>query len=160
MNWDITHEALVDRQKTEFVSIASHQLRTPLTSIGWYTEMMLHGDTGKTSPAQKKYLNEIYKSHTAMVDLVNKLLSVSRIDLGTLMVDSKVTNMNDIVRDIISENKKKISLNKILIREHIGQVGECLSDPTLVRIIFQNLIANAIKYTPQGGKIDISLSLK
>lgn len=160
VNWDITHEALVDRQKTEFVSIASHQLRTPLTSIGWYTEMMLHGDTGKTSPAQKKYLNEIYKSHTAMVDLVNKLLSVSRIDLGTLMVDSKVTNMNDIVRDIISENKKKISLNKILIREHIGQVGECLSDPTLVRIIFQNLIANAIKYTPQGGKIDISLSLK
>lgn len=160
VNWDITHEALVDRQKTEFVSIASHQLRTPLTSIGWYTEMMLHGDTGKISPSQKKYLNEIYKSHTAMVDLVNKLLSVSRIDLGTLVVDSKVTNMNHIVRDIISENKKKISLNKILIREHIGKVAECLSDPTLVRIILQNLIANAIKYTPQGGKIEISLSLK
>lgn len=122
MNWDITHEALVDRQKTEFVSIASHQLRTPLTSIGWYTEMLLHGDTGEISPVQKKYLNEIYKSNVAMTDLVNKLLSVSRIDLGTLVIDCKTTHMDSILSDILSENKKKISTKKISIIEHIGNI--------------------------------------
>jgi len=81
VNWDITHEALVDRQKTEFVSIASHQLRTPLTAVSWYTEMMLQGDAGKLSPSQKKYLNEIYQSNQVMIDLVSKLLNVSRIEL-------------------------------------------------------------------------------
>lgn len=81
VNWDITHEALVDRQKTEFVSIASHQLRTPLTAVSWYTEMMLQGDGGKLSPSQKKYLNEIYQSNQVMIELVSKLLNVSRIEL-------------------------------------------------------------------------------
>jgi signal transduction histidine kinase/CHASE1-domain containing sensor protein len=160
VNWDITHEALVERQKTEFVSIASHQLRTPLTAVSWYTEMMLKGDWGKLSPSQKKYLTEIYQSNQVMIDLVGKLLNVSRIDLGTLKIESKETDIVGIAQDVITEQQKNIRTKKILVTTHFKPIPSHMSDPTLVRMIIQNLLANALKYTPQSGKIDISLELK
>lgn len=101
VNWDITQEALIDRQKTEFVSIASHQLRTPLTAVSWYTEMMLGKNADKLSSSQKKYLGEIYQSNQVMIELVNKLLNVSRIELGTLKVESKETDISRIALDVL-----------------------------------------------------------
>ncbi len=101
VNWDITQEALVDRQKTEFVSIASHQLRTPLTAVSWYTEMILDEKNNKLSNSQKKYLREIYQGNQVMIELVNKLLNVSRIELGTLKVESKETDISRIALDVL-----------------------------------------------------------
>lgn len=101
VNWDITQEALVDRQKTEFVSIASHELRTPLTAVSWYTEMILDEKNNKLSNSQKKYLREIYQGNQVMIELVNKLLNVSRIELGTLKVESKETDISRIALDVL-----------------------------------------------------------
>lgn len=153
MNWDITHEAIVDRQKTEFVSVASHQLRTPLTAVSWYTEMFLNGDTRKLSPTQKKYLREIYESNRIMIDLVNKLLDVSRIELGTLVVESRETDIVTLARDVIREQQGIIRTKKITLTQDFETVPVCMTDPTLIRMIFQNIIDNSLKYTPSGGEI-------
>lgn len=149
VNWDITQEALIDRQKTEFVSIASHQLRTPLTAVSWYTEMMLGKNSGQLSPSQKKYLGEIYQSNQVMIELVNKLLNVSRIELGTLQVESKETNFVKISQDVLAEQKKNIKSKKLIVRKQFDNLDIQMSDPTLIRIIIQNLLANSIKYTSE-----------
>lgn len=157
VNWNITQEAIIDRQKTEFVSIASHQLRTPLTAVSWYTEMMLGKNTDKLSSSQKKYLSEIYQSNQVMIELVNKLLNVSRIELGTLKVESKETDLLQISNDVLTEQKKNIKAKKLIVRKQFDDLGNQMSDPTLIRIIIQNLLANAIKYTSEWGQISLSL---
>lgn len=87
---DVTHEQEVDKSKTEFVSLASHQLRTPLSTISWYVEMLLSEDVGQLNEKQKKYLNEVYKADRRMVDLVNVLLNVSRLELGMFVVEPSI----------------------------------------------------------------------
>ncbi|HAO64682.1 TPA: hypothetical protein DCQ44_01740 [Candidatus Taylorbacteria bacterium] len=90
---DITKEKGIDKAKTEFISLASHQLRTPLTTISWYTEMLLSNDVGKVSADQRRYLGEIYQGTRRMVDLVNTLLDVSRLELGTFVAEPKMTDI-------------------------------------------------------------------
>lgn len=133
--------------------MASHQLRTPLTAVSWYTEMFLNGDTGKLSPTQKKYLKEIYQSNKIMIDLVNKLLNVSRIELGTLPIESRETDIISLIQDIIKEQKQVIHTKKLVLIQDFEAVPLCVTDPTLVRIVLQNIIDNSVKYTSPGGKI-------
>jgi PAS domain S-box-containing protein len=90
---DITQEKEIEQAKTEIGSLVSHQLRTPLSAIGWYAELLLHGDAGKITDEQKEYVEEIYHGNTRMVELVNALLNVSRIELGTLAIEPEPTEI-------------------------------------------------------------------
>lgn len=157
---DITKEKEVDKAKTEFVSLASHQLRTPLSAIKWYTEMLIAGDAGKLSAEQEKYLGEIYHGNQRMVELVNALLNVSRIEIGTLLVEPEPTNITLLVQNVIDEQKAQIDEKKIEV-SFIPEKDIPLmqADPKLLRMVVQNLLSNAVKYTPEAGKIEISLSL-
>jgi len=112
---DITKEREIDKAKTEFISLASHQLRTPLTAISWYTEMILNGDVGQVVTGQKKYLEEIYQGNNRMIDLVNTLLNISRLELGTFMVESKPTDVVAIARSVLDEQKPKIENKKLVV---------------------------------------------
>lgn len=157
---DITKEKEIDKAKTEFVSLASHQLRTPLSTVNWYSEMLLTGDVGGVTPDQKRYLEEIYNGNRRMVDLVNTLLDVSRIELGTFVVESKPTDMVRLAQNVIAEQKQQIeekNLNfSVSFENNIPLVK---IDPKLFRMVIQNLLSNSIKYTPIGGAVSISLSL-
>ena len=157
---DITKEKQIDKAKTEFVSLASHQLRTPLSTVNWYSEMLLAGDVGELSAEQKTYLEEIYKGNQRMVDLVNTLLDVSRIELGTFLGESQLTDIIPLTRGVIDEQKNKIDEKKIMhtctFEKNLPQIQ---ADPKLLRMVIQNLLSNAIKYTPNGGTIAISFSL-
>lgn len=158
---DITKERDIDKAKTEFVSLASHQLRTPLSVIGWYSEMLLTGDAGKLSGKQKEYLDEIYKGNRRMVNLVNALLNVSRLELGTFTVEPTPTNIISVIESVIKEQNLQVDEKKIAFSTSFAKnVPVIQSDPKLLRIVFQNLLSNAIKYTPSGGKIGISVSLE
>jgi signal transduction histidine kinase/CHASE1-domain containing sensor protein len=160
VNWDVTREKNIDRQKTEFVSIASHQLRTPLTAIRWYTEMFMNEDVARLSPHQKKYMHQICQSNQFMIDLVNKLLNVSRIELGTLKIESEPTDICVIAENIICEQQKNIKAKKIIFERYFQKIPKYTTDPTLLRMVLQNVFANALKYTPSHGKISWSISLK
>lgn len=151
---DVTKEVEVDKAKTEFVSLASHQLRTPLTAINWYLEMLSGGDVGKLKKEQAEYVDEIYKANQRMVALVNSLLNVSRIDLGTFLIDPKPTNLKSVADTVIKELEGQIKTKKQTLKTEYGEeVKEIIADQKLMYIVFQNLISNSVKYTPEKGKI-------
>lgn len=155
---DDTKEKEIDKAKTEFVSIASHQLRTPLSTINWYTEMLLDGDVGKLNKKQKEYLGEVYRGSKRMSQLVTALLNVSRIDLGTFAIDPQPTNIVEISQEIIKELSQKIGEKKLKIKEFYDSTIPTLSlDHGLTRIIFQNLISNAVKYTEENGMVEVTI---
>ena len=158
---DITHEREVDKAKTEFVSLASHQLRTPLSAINWYTEMLIAGDAGKLNPEQKKYLDEVYKGNQRMVELVNSLLNVSRLELGTFAVEPVPTDFIETSKSVVKELVPQINKKKLVVKENYPKILEKISaDPKLLRIIFQNLLSNAVKYTPDKGSVTVSIEKK
>ncbi|MCF7865014.1 MAG: PAS domain S-box protein [Candidatus Pacebacteria bacterium] len=155
---DITKEKEVDKAKTEFVSLASHQLRTPLSTVSWYSEMLLAGDVGDVTPEQKKYIEEIYRGNQRMVNLVNTLLDVSRIELGTFIVESKPTNIVKLVQGVIEEYRLQIREKRIHFSfSSEKSIPNIQVDPKILRMVVQNLLSNAIKYTPEGGRVFISL---
>lgn len=155
---DITRAREVDRAKTEFVSLASHQLRTPLTAIKWHIEMLIDEDMGKLKAAQKESLQEVYHSNERMIDLVNSLLNTSRIDMGTFAIDPVKTDVVQLIDDIIREMEQLLKIKKIKIQKTYGNTLPKINvDQMLLRIVLQNLLSNAIKYTPNLGKIKISI---
>ena len=157
---DITREKEIDKAKTEFVSLASHQLRTPLSTVSWYSEMLLAGDAGEVTLEQKKYLEEIYHGNQRMVDLVNTLLDVSRLELGTFIFESKPTDIVKLAQSVIDEQKLQIYDKKIkFLPSFANNIPAVHVDPKLLRMVIQNLLINAIKYTPDAGKITTSIFL-
>lgn len=155
---DITKEYDIDKAKSEFVSLASHQIRTPLATIRWYIEMLLAGDAGRLNDKQKKYLEVVYTSNRRMIELVNALLNVSRLELGTFAVEPEPTNLVDVAEAVFKELEHLIENNQLkIIKDYDPALPAINTDPKLMRMIFQNLLSNAVKYTPAGGEIRVAI---
>ncbi len=155
---DVTKEKAVDKAKSEFVSLASHQLRTPVSSINWYTEMLLNSEVGAINDDQKRYLSEIYTSSKRMGDLINSLLNVSRIELGTFAVDIKLVNINILAKKVIADLAPKIMEDNISFKESFDDnISEINADEKLLRMILENILSNAIKYSNKGGQINFAI---
>jgi len=154
---DITKEYEVDKAKTEFVSLASHQLRTPLTSIAWYTEMLLSINGKNLTENQQLYVKEIQNGSKRMVELVNALLNVSRIELGNFAVDPIPENPKEILDNVIKDMRILLEEKEVTYTIDTSQSPKIyIADKNLLGMIFQNLISNAFKYT-HTGTINISL---
>ncbi|MGD8373434.1 MAG: CHASE domain-containing protein [Candidatus Woesebacteria bacterium] len=157
---DATRETELSKAKDEFVSLASHQLRTPLSAINWYSEMLLSGDAGKLNKEQSNYLQEIYSGNQRMIKLVNSLLDVSRIDLGKFINEPVSVSIGSVVKSLRIELSESIKDKKIDFIFHISKkVPHVKADPKLIRIVMQNLFSNAIKYSRMGGKIEVNVRL-
>lgn len=157
---NITKEKAIDRAKSEFVSLASHQLRTPLSTVSWYAEMLLSGDVGDIQGSQREYLEEIYKGNRRMVELVNALLNVSRLEVGSFSVDPEPTHIIPIAESVLAEIKPIVDKKALVVLTEFGKDLPVLNaDPKLLRIVFQNLLSNAAKYTPEGGRIGLHVLL-
>jgi len=151
---DITREKEIDRMKSEFVSVASHQLRTPLTGIKWFTELLL--ENKKLSAEQKDYISEIYNSNERMISLVSDLLNVSRIETGkNFEVEKKQNNLVTILNEVISEQILVAKGKGIEILSKNKPVSELIINVDAVKIkqVLQNLLSNAIKYSAENTKV-------
>lgn len=155
---NIAKEKEIDRAKTEFISIASHQLRSPITAINWYMEMLLADKSLKIKSKNKKFLKEIYHSSRRMTELVNALLNVSRIELGTLAIEPEPVDFIKIANDVLREIFPQIKGKKLkIIKNYEKNLPKVNVDPKITRVVFQNLLTNAVKYTPARGEIELAI---
>lgn len=165
------HLQELDRAKSEFMSIASHQLRTPLTGIIGYLSMIIEGDYGKVDAGQNKVINQVFDASKRLVRLVNMFLNVTRIEAGRFTLTFVELNFVDLVRSEIAEllptaNQKKLQLSLDPATEENIPVAV---DADKIRDVILNLIDNAIKYTQEGtivvkvereGKNEVRFSVK
>lgn len=156
---DVTKERNIDRMKTEFVSIASHQLRTPLTGIKWFLELLLNQKIGALNDKQKDFINQVALSNERMISLVSDLLSVSRIETGSekfKIIKSKI-DIIPIINSVVLDNAVLAQSKSIKIINNVSDHDKfmILADSDHIRQAFQNLITNAIKYSNNDGKVEI-----
>jgi|GEM_PF-821598 len=150
---DVTAAKLVDKAKSEFVSVASHQLRTPLSIINWYLELLESGDSGVLDTEQRTFVEEIAKSSKRMVMLVNTLLDVSRLELGSLKLDEKLTDVSAVVAHAVNELHYKVEEQKLKVITEFAKIPKIFLDDRHFESVVQNIFANALKYTPEGGEV-------
>jgi PAS domain S-box-containing protein len=155
---DVTERKELERQKSEFLSLTSHQLHTPLIGIRWYTEMLLHGDAGVLTGKQREYLDTIHRENEQMINLVGLLLNVSRLEMGHLPVKITELNISEVCDSVAEELMFTVEAKRLQFRkEYQSTVSTIKSDQRLVRVVIQNLLSNAVKYTPEDGIVTVSL---
>jgi len=158
---DVTKQREIDRAKSEFVSLASHQLRTPLSTVNWYAEMLLGDTTKRSKEVQKRYLEKIYHNNQRMARLVSALLNASRIELGTLAIQLESVDLTTIADAVLDELSPEIKKKALRLEKHYDKNLPMISaDLQLTRTIFQNVLSNAVKYTPDGGEISFTIQEK
>jgi len=156
---DVSEEKRIDRMKSEFISLTSHQLRTPLTAIGWYTEL-IHNESDGLKPDQKEYVQQIVDSHRRMADLVNSLLNVSRIELGHLKIEPQEVNLKDLIESTLGELKPQMQNKNMELIEDVPENLNIKADKELLQIAIENLASNAVKYTPEGKAMRVKVEVE
>jgi signal transduction histidine kinase len=149
----------INRAKTEFISITSHQLRTPLTVIKGYLSMVLEGVYGEVSEKVKKVLENIYLANERLIKLVNSFLNVSKIELGKLELELERADIVEIVESVVKEMEIAVKGKNLYLKfEKPKEVPKILIDKEKIREIILNLVDNAIKYTQEGG-VEVKLQI-
>lgn len=148
----------MDETKDEFISMASHQLRTPLTSVKGYISMVLDGDVGHISPPQRKMLEQAFTSSQRMVYLISDLLNVSRLQTGKFVIEPVGSHLDQVVADEVNQLKESAKIHNLeLIYDRPSDFPTVYIDETKIRQVMMNFMDNAIYYTPAYGKVWVSL---
>ena len=155
-----TNEKLteLDEAKDEFISMASHQLRTPLTSVKGYISMILEGDAGDINDLQKKFLNQAFISSQRMVYLISDLLNVSRLKTGKFVIENSETYLPDTVEQELKQLDETVKARGLKLEyKKPKNFPTVMLDEEKIRQVIMNFADNAIYYTPSGGKIVVEL---
>lgn len=158
--YNLTQEKMLDKLKSEFISIAAHQLRTPLSAIKWVIKMVLDGDVGELTEEQKKFLFKGYQSNERIIALVNDMLNVSRIEEGRFGYSYQKENFEEALKIVVDslENRIKEKNIKFEIKKK-SKIPDVFMDKSKMTLVLQNLIENSVKYTPEFGKISVNLEV-
>jgi PAS domain S-box-containing protein len=156
---DITLDQEVDRMKSEFISLASHQLRTPLSAIKTYTHMLADGYMGELNAAQKKSLSTIIGASNRMNELISTLLNITRIESGTIAVTPKLLHLDRVIEEVMPELQLMAEHKSISLSCKVYGAGSTSikTDGLIVKEVVTNLASNAIKYTPENGEVSITI---
>lgn len=158
---DITEEKKLDEAKSSFIASASHQLRTPLTTIRWYTEMLSKGDAGPLSKDQQVFLAKIYNGVLRLNEALSILLSLARIEGGGVKINPVKTNLIKFTNEVIKSLALLLREKKIIIKINAVEknLPEVLIDQAMLNQVVTNLLSNAIRYTDNKGRIEISIAV-
>lgn len=158
--YDLTREKMIDQLKSEFISIAAHQLRTPLSAIKWAIKMTLDGDAGPLNEDQKKLLFKGYYSNERIINLVNDMLNVSRIEEGRFGYVYTKCKFSEVLREAMSTFDSEIKQKAISLTVNMPKKMPLMNiDKEKIELALQNVLENAVKYTPENGAITVNLEL-
>lgn len=153
---DVTEDRELDEAKSGFISVASHQLRTPLTTIRWYSEMLLSDDAGTLTKDQREFLSEIHGGAERLYQTIDLLLGISRVESGKLKAENKPIDLTSFIAELEKELAPQM-IEKKLVFSAVPPPGDPVIvslDPLTLRQVVLNLISNAIRYTNENGTIE------
>ena len=154
---DITREKEISQMKSDFVSQASHELRTPLASINAYVEMLIDGEAGEEQARQEFYL--VIKAEVDRVSrMIDNMLNISRIEAGIVSVERAEVDFAKMVRGVLETMQPQAAAKKIMLVDKIGPlIYTAEADRDMMHQVVMNLVSNAIKYTPEGGRVTVTV---
>lgn len=150
----------LDKLKTEFLSIATHQLRTPLSIIKGYTSLLDEGAYGKVTKAQREILSNIDVSNERLIKLVDEFLNVSRLEQGRTQYQFEELNLREVVDSVVVELSKKAEPKQIVLATELLDSAMMVGDASRIRHGVFNFVDNAIKYSPKESTVQVILEKK
>lgn len=151
---DITHA------KDELLSLASHQLRTPATGVKQYMGMVLQGFAGDITNVQRDFLTKAYKSNERQLHVINDILHLAKLDLGRIVLAKSEFDLADMARDVVEEQSQDTQAAHLSVSLKLLKKAPIRADEHVLRMVVENIVSNAIKYTDPDGKITVRLQRK
>ncbi len=152
---DVTDEVEFDRRKSEFISIASHQLRSPLTGIKLLADMLRKGDFGQLTPEQEEKMGQLFDANERLIALVNELLDVSKIESGLTKLAPVETDIRALIAVVIADSTALFIAKDQKIAYEEKKLPSMVVDPLLIRAVLANLLSNASKYSPAKSTVTL-----
>ncbi|MBI2049135.1 MAG: HAMP domain-containing histidine kinase [Parcubacteria group bacterium] len=143
----------LDQRKSEFLSLASHQLRTPLTAIKGYASMLLEGSFGAVADTQKKPLDTIFQSSERLVQIIEDFLTISRIEQNRIIYSFDAVDLAPLLEGLVNDLSHEARKKNIMLSFSMDEGASCVvrADKGKIQQVLSNVIDNAIKYTPEGS---------
>jgi len=149
---DVSHLKALDRMKSRFITNVSHELRTPVATIKLYTSLMQQ----KPPETWRQYIDTLVQEADWLAHLVTDILQVSHIDAGRMEMNPRPTSLNDLVIEAIGSHEMLAQEQKLTLEHHLAEPGPvALVDPDRITQVLNNLVENAIRYTPEGGRVTL-----
>jgi len=145
----------LDRLKDDFVSLVSHELRTPLTSIRGYVELLEDDDT--LTPEQQRFLGIVDRNAGRLLHLVGDLLFLAQVDAGRMTLDLQPVDLEAVVLECVESSLPAAAAKQISLSAHTEPMPDVEGDPARLAQVLDNLVSNALKFTPEGGRVDVRL---
>jgi two-component system phosphate regulon sensor histidine kinase PhoR len=156
---DLSALKVANQVRSNFVSMVSHELRTPLNSVHGFIDLLLQGHMGELNEEQRTYLGYAQEGVQQLISIVQDILFMTRSDLGQFETRQQEVQLRVLVRQVISSMQPQASKASVVLRSDIpADVPLLYVDPQRIKQVLNNLVANAIKYTPPGGTITINVS--
>lgn len=150
----------LEQAKSKFVSVTTHQLRTPLSAIKWTFHMLLQGSLGSTTPDQHNFIEKGYESTQRMIAIINDLLNVDYMEIDRSDYNFLAVELPALIESVFFEFTNQAESKKIVLKfnKPPSTLPAVAADPIKLSMVLENLLDNAIKYTPQGGQVTVSMS--
>jgi len=156
---NVSREKMVEKMKSEFVTLAAHQLRTPTSAVKWSIRTLLDGDLGGMNEEQRKILQTMYRTNDKVIRLVKDLLNLAQIEEGKFLSKITLSSIEEIIELVVSVNKDLIKEKKLdlEVKKSKDKLPKVMLDVEKMKIAIENILGNALRYTSSGDKISIYL---
>ncbi|HSE82795.1 MAG TPA: PAS domain S-box protein [Gaiellaceae bacterium] len=145
----------LDQLKDEFIALVSHELRTPLTSIRGYTELLLDGEAGELTDEQRRFLGVVERNSHRLLHLVGDLLFLAQVEAGKLVLDVGALDLGAVASESVETARPQAEAKGVTITLATGPVPLIAGDRARIAQLLDNLVANAVKFTPERGRVDV-----